>query len=155
MRWDNLHLFDRCLFIKIENPFHKPTTVFIMSLCGSATFLFVITDFFYLDLTDLASVNRGRQGQFSQPFKEENIMPLCCPHWTVWTRRLITQTAQEEINITHVSGAIDKRTFLMGNYCKHVRFNLIDSKGDGTLMLEKLCPPKRLWPVLIMAELNI
>lgn len=32
-------------------------TVFIMSLCGSATFLFTKSDFFFPTLTDLAAIN--------------------------------------------------------------------------------------------------
>ncbi len=46
-----LHLFDRPLLdtviVKKKNPFHKASTVFILSLCGSAMFLFLISDFLF------------------------------------------------------------------------------------------------------------
>lgn len=63
----------------MKNPFHKATTVFIMSLCGSGTFLFHISEFFST-LTDLAAINRVEQGHFSQPTLEQTIILLRCPH---------------------------------------------------------------------------
>lgn len=128
-------------------------TVFIMSLCGSATFFFFTKKwfFFFPTLTDLAAINT----ETGQPanFKIDHYYWLAA-HRKVRTSTLITWVTKRRksaIIITYFCCHRGKGLLNEGDYCDRAQFNL----GDGSLMQQKLCPPERPGPILAMAGLNI
>lgn len=151
-----------------ENSFHMAPTVFIMSLCGSATFLFTKksekeSDFFFPTLTDLATINIVEQRHFSQPTQWAKIAHYPGSlntgkntHVVSDNREFMSDKRQKStIIITYLCLHWGKGILNEGDYCNHVQFNLIYLIGDGALMQQKLCPPESRGPILAMAALNI